>query len=478
MVNRLFVNAGTPQAWEIQLRPGLNRIGRGEHNDFVIPHPSVSGTHCEIVVSPAGIALKDLGSTNGTFIGSARISEVNLQSGQQLRFGQVDILFEGAAAAAPAPAPAPAIRIAAPATPAPTAPAPPTAAPAPAIRINKPGLNIARPAAPAAPVMVAESPQPMATPAVGHAHGGIPPRDMGTQFCRFHKTIHAHFHCDRCKKSFCDLCVNTKQDGEHLSHTCRACGNECVPLMVKRPKKAGRPGFFSSLPGAFIYPLKGTGILIIIVSGLIFAALEHFADPLFGIFILIVAFGYFFSYSQNIIHATAAEEKEMPDMPGFDDVFGGCFRLLVCVALSFGLPVAFAIANFAADAEIPLVLIISLTALGCLYFPMCFLAVAMKDTAVAANPLFVIPSILKVPLEYLVASIFFIGVLAMRLLGKGIAAGAGWASDTTRDMDVLFIALGFKVFWTFASVYLLTISMRVLGLLYLSKKHTLGWFPR
>jgi len=43
---------------------------------------------------------------------------------------------------------------------------------------------------------------------------------------------------------------------------------------------------------------------------------------------------------------------------------------------------------------------------------------------------------------------------------------------------VLMIALGFKIFWTFASVYLLTISMRVLGLLYVSKKHTLGWFPR
>jgi len=483
MTNRLLVNAGTPQAWEIQLRPGLNRIGRGEHNDFIIPHPSVSGSHCEIVVSPTGVALKDLGSTNGTFVGGTQVQEIALQHGQRVRLGHVEMMFEGAVAPA-----SPVVRIAIPLAPAPpaltpTAPAAPVpmAAPAaPAIRINKPGLSIARPAA-AAAVVEAAPPPPLAAalPASGHPAGGPAARDMGVQFCRFHKTIHAHFHCEHCNKSFCDLCVNTRQEADYMAHTCRACGNDCVPLLLQKPKTKGKQGFFASLPGAFIYPLKGTGIIILIFSGIIFALLERFANPFgFGILIIIVAFGYFFSYSQNIIHATAAEEKEMPDMPGFDDVFGGCFRLLVCVALSFGLPLAFLIANFASDAEIPPVLILALTGLGCLYFPMCFLAVAMKDTAVAANPLFVIPSILKTPLEYLVAAVFFIGVLTMWLVGKVIAAGAGWASDSTRDMNVLFIALGFKIFWTFASVYLLTISMRVLGLLYVSKKHTLGWFPR
>jgi hypothetical protein len=103
-----------------------------------------------------------------------------------------------------------------------------------------------------ATVAVAEA-APLAVSAPTPAHGGLAPRDMGVQFCRFHKTIHAHFHCDHCKKSFCDLCVNTKQDGDHLSHTCRSCGNECVPLLLKKPKAKGKRGFFSSLPGAFIY---------------------------------------------------------------------------------------------------------------------------------------------------------------------------------------------------------------------------------
>ena len=66
MTHRLLVNPGTPQAWEIVLKPGVNRIGRGEHNDFKVAHGSVSTSHCEINVSSAGVLIKDLGSTNGT----------------------------------------------------------------------------------------------------------------------------------------------------------------------------------------------------------------------------------------------------------------------------------------------------------------------------------------------------------------------------------------------------------------------------
>ena len=100
-MQRLLVNPGTPQVWEIPLKPGTNRIGRVEDNDFTIPHASVSSHHCEVIVTDDGVFLRDLGSTNGSFLNRKRVTETLLQHGQHLQFGSVDLLFESGNAATP-----------------------------------------------------------------------------------------------------------------------------------------------------------------------------------------------------------------------------------------------------------------------------------------------------------------------------------------------------------------------------------------
>src|SRR5947209_5743931 len=87
---RLVVNHGSPAAWEIQLKPGENFIGRGFANDFKLTDPSVSGSHCQLTVSDGSIRLKDLGSTNGTFVNSAKVQEAVLQTGQLVKLGGVE----------------------------------------------------------------------------------------------------------------------------------------------------------------------------------------------------------------------------------------------------------------------------------------------------------------------------------------------------------------------------------------------------
>lgn len=169
MSNRLLVNPGTPQAWEIQLKPGLNRIGRGDDNDFTITHPSVSTHHCEITVTGAGIILRDLGSTNGTFVNRAPIKETKLTSGQHVQFGAVDMMFESStatAASAPAPAPAPAATGV-------SAPPPPPPPPAPmgaGLRINRdaPPAHSAHSAPTAAPTSAPPPPGIRAAPIVSN----------------------------------------------------------------------------------------------------------------------------------------------------------------------------------------------------------------------------------------------------------------------------------------------------------------------
>jgi hypothetical protein len=45
----------------------------------------------------------------------------------------------------------------------------------------------------------------------------------------------------------------------------------------------------------------------------------------------------------------------------------------------------------------------------------------------------------------------------------------------TTSMTEMFLLFGFRAVWAFVSVYLLTVTMRILGLLYLTKRERLGW---
>ena len=94
-------------------------IGRVEDNTFQIAEPSVSSRHCEILLQGSEVLVKDLGSTNGTFINGEKITERVLKPGQTLRLGNVELKLDAPGApGAPASTPAPASG-AAPATPPP-----------------------------------------------------------------------------------------------------------------------------------------------------------------------------------------------------------------------------------------------------------------------------------------------------------------------------------------------------------------------
>src|ERR1035438_8365466 len=128
--------------------------------------------------------------------------------------------------------------------------------------------------------------------------------------------------------------------------------------------------------------------------------------------------------------------------------------------------------------DVPASALIATMVLGCFYFPMAFLAVAMKDTALAANPLIVVPAICKVPLAYLVTTLVVIGLFALRRFGDIASFLARGTSYSTRDMSTLFLSFCLRAVWCLISVYLLTVSMRTLGLLYVSNKQKIGWFDR
>ena len=91
-----------------ELNVDRTTIGRVEDNMFQIAEPSVSSHHCEVLLRGSDVVIKDLNSTNGTFINGEQITESVLKPGQTLRLGQIELKLEtGTPASAPATAPAP-----------------------------------------------------------------------------------------------------------------------------------------------------------------------------------------------------------------------------------------------------------------------------------------------------------------------------------------------------------------------------------
>jgi len=88
-----------------ELKVDKTTIGRFEDNAFQIAEPSVSSHHCELIQRGSDIVVKDLNSTNGTFVNGEKITEAALKPGQILRLGQVEMRLESGtgtmAAAAP-----------------------------------------------------------------------------------------------------------------------------------------------------------------------------------------------------------------------------------------------------------------------------------------------------------------------------------------------------------------------------------------
>jgi hypothetical protein len=80
-----------------ELKVERTTIGRVEDNAFPIPEASVSSHHCEVLLRGSDIVLRDLNSTNGTFINGQQLTgEAVIKSGQIIRLGQVEMRLESA----------------------------------------------------------------------------------------------------------------------------------------------------------------------------------------------------------------------------------------------------------------------------------------------------------------------------------------------------------------------------------------------
>jgi hypothetical protein len=150
---------------EILLKPGLNRLGRIADNDFQINDDSISSHHCQIELKDDVITVRDLNSSNGTFIDGKPIQEAVLHPGQVLCLGtapmicQVDPVVESAD-----------------------------------ISAGSPSIPVA----------------------------------VNPDVCSQHPEAAAKWCCVKCGSAFCTACVRTTRVGGQFFRACPKCGGSCV----------------------------------------------------------------------------------------------------------------------------------------------------------------------------------------------------------------------------------------------------------
>lgn len=90
----LVVVEGKDRGLRATVRGGVARIGNAQGSDLALSDPTVSRVHCELRLRTDTITLRDHGSTNGTFVGGARIRDADIPMGTLLRVGQTTIRVE------------------------------------------------------------------------------------------------------------------------------------------------------------------------------------------------------------------------------------------------------------------------------------------------------------------------------------------------------------------------------------------------
>jgi Zn-finger nucleic acid-binding protein len=418
----LRITSGDSAGASFAIGSGSHRVGRADGNHLRMPDGSVSSSHCEVALDPAGnLLVRDLGSTNGTFIEGQRVREALVLPGQRLRLGSLEMVYENSLA--PHSAPAMPVPVNLPPPPVPNAP-------------NAAHVQQA--------IAVSAEQAPPANP------------------CFMHSFSEAIAVCKKCGAQACSECTKKQKVGRKILHFCPKCGGSCTDLgeaaKLASVDAAKTKTFGQAVARSFGYPFRGNGIIILICGTIFFGVVDLLHFGLIGLSLRVLLWGYLFAFMQRIVVTSSQGEEEPPEFPEVSDYHQDIvvpFRQLFITLGVALLPSFFAFIYLGALAGQFTLL------LGALYFPMALLGVAMSDSFGALNPVFVLSSVLKCFGQYLAACFIFSGLMVLY-----------YQIEFSGEIDVPVV--GFFVFW-FVFLVFLMIGMRVLGMLYYLNKKKLGW---
>jgi DNA-binding NtrC family response regulator len=84
----LVVIDGPSRGARVRVENGVARVGSAAASDLSLADHTVSRVHCEIRVHPEAIAIKDCGSTNGTYVEGVKVRDGEVRPGAAVRVGR------------------------------------------------------------------------------------------------------------------------------------------------------------------------------------------------------------------------------------------------------------------------------------------------------------------------------------------------------------------------------------------------------
>lgn len=88
----LIVAAGPRRGLHWSLGEGATRVGRDPSDGIFLDDVTVSRHHAEFVVADGRLVVRDLGSTNGTYVNGARREETEVDAGDEVLIGRFHLV--------------------------------------------------------------------------------------------------------------------------------------------------------------------------------------------------------------------------------------------------------------------------------------------------------------------------------------------------------------------------------------------------
>lgn len=249
-----------------------------------------------------------------------------------------------------------------------------------------------------------------------------------------------------------------------------------LPSTVQaRTKKKQSGNVVASWGESFFFPFRGANVFSFIgwVIGFMLVSLMMSVPMFFFLaaacrwVLFIFAASYFYHFLSQVVRSAAGGDDRLPEAEVGEEIFFDAIRWWVCVLLGtapwWGLNFYYYIDQFHMHDPVGASPVISrgLLVLGILYTPMALLATTLFNTVLAANPVYVLGAIFKIPLQYLATCLLMVGVLFVYSLMEI------WLPNILIVTNVLT-----SILFLYTSI----VIMHLLGTVYYRNRQRIGWF--